>query len=921
MPSSAIAAINLPTPLTRFVGRETELARAAALLAEARLLTLTGPGGAGKTRLALRLASAVAKDFPDGVWFVDFSPLSGGEFVWEQVAITLGVKDQGPGRTLAEAVAPRLAPRQVLLVLDNCEHVVESAAEVTATLLAAAPELKIVATSREPLEVSGEITWAVPPLGDADGAELFIDRARRARPEFRLRQEDADAVRSICRSLDGLPLAIELAAARARALDPAYIAAGLKDHLALLPKGPRTAPQRQSTLAASFDWSHELLSDAERVLLRQLSVFAGGFDVAAALAVCPAASLELVAALTDRSLIMVEHRSDQPEPRYRMLETVREFAAEHLDEAEEVELLRTRHRDHYLALAETLEPLLLGPEEDRWRARLRVELDNLRAALAWSRDQGEAEALARMLSALAWFWVTPGRITEFQVWLNAAADRAGDLSPGLAARIRNFQSMLALTTGSIGEVPALANEAIALARAGGDQHEEALALSIQGLVAGLVGGAEAMRPYLDEALPLARSAGFSLGVILFLSAFVALRLFQSDPEEPRRLADEAVAIAKNSVDRHNRLFATGFAGYLALVQGRLADADLIFKSIVADGRETNDSNFMHSLLGLAWVGLFRGNFAAARAAIAESRAAAQPSLADSVSIITIDPIARWILGWLDLAGGNAAHARETLAAVVEVFRSSPMSRYAAVPLVLMAEAQLTLGALDDATASLDEAASRARSGAMTWVLGRAALVRAKLHARDSELDAAESQAHESLGLAREAGDQLGLVDALEVLGRLAAGQDSNKEAVRLWAAAETLREELGYVRFPVEQGPYEGAVASANQALGQDDFAAAWAEGAKLSREEAIAYAARGRGERRRPTAGWASLSPSELVVVRLVGQHLSNPEIAGKLFVSRATVKTHLVHIFAKLSVGSRSALAAEAVRRGIVSRPDLRK
>jgi len=334
---------------------------------------------------------------------------------------------------------------------------------------------------------------------------------------------------------------------------------------------------------------------------------------------------------------------------------------------------------------------------------------------------------------------------------------------------------------------------------------------------------------------------------------------------------------------------------------------------------------MHSLLGLAWVGLFRGNFAAARAAIAESRAAAQPSLADSVSITTIDPIARWILGWLDLAGGNAAHARETLAAMVEVFRSSPMSRYAAVPLVLMAEAQLTLGALDDATASLDEAASRARSGAMTWVLGRAALVRAKLHARDSELDAAESQAHESLGLAREAGDQLGLVDALEALGRLAAGQDSNqdsnKEAVRLWAAAETLREELGYVRFPVEQGPYEGAVASANQALGPDDFAAAWAEGAKLSREEAIAYAARGRGERRRPTAGWASLSPSELVVVRLVGQHLSNPEIAAKLFVSRATVKTHLVHIFAKLSVGSRSALAAEAVRRGMVSQPDLRK
>ncbi|HLQ61101.1 MAG TPA: AAA family ATPase, partial [Candidatus Acidoferrales bacterium] len=294
----------LPAPLTRFVGREAELAEAAALLAEGRLLTLTGPGGAGKTRLALRLASAVAEHFPDGVWFVDLSSLSGGEFVWDQVAMTIGVRQPGPGRTLAEALGRYLASRRALVVIDNCEHVVEAAAEVTARLLAA-PALIVVATSREPLGVDGEVTWAVPPLSDADAIDLFSDRARLALPQFRLRAEDADAVRSICRRLDGLPLAIELAAARIRALAPAGIAAHLKDHFRVLPSGPRTAPGRQATLRASFEWSYELLSTAERALLRQLAVFAGGFDVEAALAVCPAASVELLATLPDRSLIIV----------------------------------------------------------------------------------------------------------------------------------------------------------------------------------------------------------------------------------------------------------------------------------------------------------------------------------------------------------------------------------------------------------------------------------------------------------------------------------------------------------------------------------------------------------------------------------------------------------------------------------------
>jgi predicted ATPase len=219
--------VMMPAPLTRFVGREAELAFVAELLAESRLVTLTGPGGAGKTRLALRLASLVQDGFPDGVWFVDFSPLSDGIFVWDQVAMILGVAEPGSGRTLADAVGHQLAARQALIVLDNCEHLVAAAAEVAAQLLAAAPAVKVLATSREPLAVAGEVTWAVPPLTEPDGFELFTDRARQARPELRLRAADAEAVGSTCHQLDGLPLAIELAAARTRALAPARIAAHL----------------------------------------------------------------------------------------------------------------------------------------------------------------------------------------------------------------------------------------------------------------------------------------------------------------------------------------------------------------------------------------------------------------------------------------------------------------------------------------------------------------------------------------------------------------------------------------------------------------------------------------------------------------------------------------------------------------------
>jgi DNA-binding CsgD family transcriptional regulator len=460
-------------------------------------------------------------------------------------------------------------------------------------------------------------------------------------------------------------------------------------------------------------------------------------------------------------------------------------------------------------------------------------------------------------------------------------------------------------------VPGLAAEALALARSVGDKQEIALALGMQALIVGLAGGSAAMRPYIEEALPLARAAGFSLGLLLAQVAYLMFRLFESAPDETRRLAEEAVAAAEAHADRHNRLFAKGFAGIEALVHGRLADAARILESVVAEGRATIDTNYLQSLVSLGWVAVYRGDFEGARRHLAEALAEAPKRGSDSVSIRSIAPIARWVDSLIELALGNPASASQSLAVVVDVARSAMISHFASLPLVFLAQAQLGQGELDESAAFLDEAGALARAGGLTWVLGRIARVRAEVMIRKGDVQEAETLAHEALGLGREAGDQLGVVDALELLARLAAEQESHREAARLWAAAESLRAQLGYARFPAEQPGYEAALAQAREGVGPNAFRSAWDEGARLSADEAIAYAARGRGERKRPTTGWASLTPSELEVVRLVGEHLSNPEIAARLFVSRATVKTHLVHIFAKLGIESRSELAAQAISR----------
>ena len=413
--TKAVAASSLPAQLTSFVGREAELTQLRELLPDNRLVTLTGAGGVGKTRLAVQVAAAMAGEFDDGVWYVDLAPITDPELVPVTVARALGLPDQ-PGRSTMDTLLRFVCDRELLLVLDNCEHLLDACAELVVDLLSGAARLTVLATSREAIGVAGEVSWRVPSLSlDGEAIELFTDRARHARPDFRLADDNAAAVGEICARLDGVPLAIELAAARVRALSLVEIVESLHDRFRLLTGGARTAVRRQQTLRASVDWSHALLTEPERVLFRRLAAFLGGFDLDAAQTVAGGGDvqrfqvLDLLTLLVDKSLVVADNSGGRT--RYRLLETVRQYALEKLGESGEADSVRARHRDHYTSMAAPLDAPA-GSEYEQRLEQANLEIDNLRAAFAWSRENSDVELALALASSLQPLWQARGRLRE-----------------------------------------------------------------------------------------------------------------------------------------------------------------------------------------------------------------------------------------------------------------------------------------------------------------------------------------------------------------------------------------------------------------------------------------------------------------------------------------------------------------------------
>jgi predicted ATPase/class 3 adenylate cyclase/DNA-binding CsgD family transcriptional regulator len=902
--SKAVVSQHLPVQLTSFVGRDAELTQLRELLAQNRLVTLSGAGGAGKTRLAIQLAARLTGEFGDGVWYVDLAPITDPELVPVAVARALGLPDQ-PGRSTMDSLLRFVRDRQLLVVLDNCEHLLDASADLVVALLGAAPGLTLLATSREAIGVAGEVGWRVPSLSLADEAiELFTDRARHTRPDFTLTDDNAATVGEICARLDGLPLAIELAAARVRALSLAEILDSLHDRFRLLTGGARTAVRRQQTLRASVDWSHALLTGPERVLFRRLAVFLGGFDLDAAQAVAGGGDvqrfqvLDQLTLLIDKSLVVAGDTGART--RYRLLETVRQYALEKLGESGEANSVRSRHRDHYAAIAAVLDAPA-GSDYEQRIEQAETEIDNLRAAFGWSRENSDIELALALASALQPLWQARGRLREGLAWFDAAladldAQHAG-VAAGVRARALADRAVVATFAGAA-EGLDQAQQALVIARQLDEPALLARALTACGYIAGFF-DAEAARGYLAEALGLARALGdpWRLSQILGWQALAALAA--GDLIAVRSAGQEGRDLAEAIGNRFHSFQCRWCLGGAQCWQGDLAGAAAQFAELVAEAQAAHDG--FHEAISLATQGLalaYQGDTGAARAsADAAIQAAAELGGLGA-------GLGYRVLVFAALAAGDAATAQDATEAAWQYLSVLPAMAAAHRP--LNAEAALVGGDLAAARRWADDAVLTTRGVYLTEALA----TRARVAIAQGEPEQGERDAQDALTCAAEIGANLSAPDILECLGTLAAEAGSHREAARLFGAAEAIRQHMGAVRFKVYDAGYEASVAALRDALSDSDFDAAWAEGAALSIEEAIAYARRGRGQRKRPSSGWGSLTPTERDVVQLVSEGLANNDIAARLFVSPRTVQTHLTHVYTKLGLTSRVQLAQEAAR-----------
>jgi predicted ATPase/DNA-binding NarL/FixJ family response regulator len=672
---TAISDGNLPAEPNSFVGRERDLAELARLLDAVRALTLCGPGGIGKTRLALRLACDTVPGFPDGAWLVELADAEDPSLVLRRVATALGVREE-PDRPLAETLTVALRPRAMLLILDTCEHVVDACAALVQQLLAGCPGLRVIATSREPLRVRGETVWRVPPLElpaatDArelsadevaahEAIRLFADRASAVRPGFALDAGNAAAVARLCRTLDGMPLAIELAAARVGALSVEQIAARLGDRFQLLASGDRTAPVRQQTLRAAVDWSYELLTEPEQVLLRRLAVFSG-WNLEMAERVCgdeaiPADRvLDVLAALIDKSLVTLDAELEG-DARYRLLDTIREYAASRLNASGDGPEIRRRHRDYMLALAESITAVAFLRGEPSWPARVALfrralaERANFRTALATCEESGDIETGLRLCSALRSPWIAYGEATEGIGWFDRFLARDQDVPDGVRARAVTLRSELAFHHQDYGDAGDYARAALELGRETGGTGT-ATALRILAMVGTRAGRHEDALADAERAVEAARSDRDPWEEGLGLATGAAIMARQGRLDEARRAYEEALDVLR---DNNGWGVAQTLYGFGGLAQAR-GDHDAAlghFRAALALYREIDARpEIARCLAGIAWVALARRDLKLASASLRESL---QLSLATGQRLVLARGLQAHAL--LAVASGDPARA-------------------------------------------------------------------------------------------------------------------------------------------------------------------------------------------------------------------------------------------------------------------------
>lgn len=887
----------LPVRLTSLVGRQDEQVAVRAAFADHRLVTVTGPGGIGKTRVALAVAGAMASDQPDEVCWVDVGSLTTADQLVHAVAAATRVLVR-PAEDARATLVRQLRDRRQLVCLDTCEHLLAECAGLVDELLRGCPAVRVLATSREQLGVPGEVIQRIPPLTRAESVQLFEQRALLARADYVV---DGDRESAVCGRLDGVPLAVELAAGWVSVLPLEEIAARLGDRLILLVGGSRFAEDRHRSLAACLEWSYHLLDADDRALFRGLSVFAGGFTVEAAAAVCRDGGdgddvLARIKLLADKSLVVADLAGGV---RFQLLDTVREFAESMLVAEDEVAARRNRHLQHFLAFAELAE-VQIEHDQDRWRRALDAERDNLRAAVTWGLRAADPEPGRRLVAALARYWFICGHTDDGERYLHEAIDLAPDERSWLQAALLSGAAALAAGSARGAEAAELGNRGLAIATEVGDQRHAGRC----------VGWTVHSTYFFDSAAchQIATEAG-RLGALagdpftIEHSAVLRARSFSNRDLHRQALAElgDAGVRARARGDRMTTVFTIGVEVWADLLTGDVRRATERAREALAVAEPLGDHFTVgHMSVNLAWALALSGEFDAARELITPVVRSVGQQAPDLVRWFALIP-AR-----LELWHGNLNTALHWVTDAARFAEPATDNWQVAQVLPVLAGTLRRLERIDEAR----DVAQRAVAMAARFEVPHAHAEALDELGHLTKLDGHRGEAlrihRQALGVRLEHDLRTFWPDSFDAI---AAAVDDPQQAVRLLAAADAGRATVGRMLPPVDHEWRAKLITSLQQAIDEAVYTEEWSAGSALSMTEAAAMATH-RRRRSATGSGWSSITATERQVVDLVVLGLTNPAISARLFMSRSTVKTHLAHIFAKIGVANRTELAAAAGR-----------